>query len=851
MKIPRAPFLLVSVLLPLAAAVAADRPGASVREEMLVLPTYGFGDPDPVPCTQEKRYPYFRYDGSSALSAPKAWRAVVLENEHVKVTMLPEIGGKVWGAVDKKTGREFIYFNHAVKFRNIAMRGPWCSGGIEFNFGIMGHSPTTATPVDWCTRMNPDGSASCFVSATEYINRTTWQVEVRLNPGEDQFHTYTTWFNGSNLCQPYYQWMTAAYSARGNPQLFFPGDAYIGHEGDAHAWPVDGKGRDLSRYENNAFGSSKSYHVLNGDNRMFAVWWPEEGVGSIHANTAYDKYGRKIWLWALSRAGGIWEDLLTDTDGQYVELQSGRVFNQPRGETYRTPFKHPTFMPGGTDVFHERWGVVRDVAALQAACSGSNYVARPLQAPANFNWNTAYGHFVRGEQALRERDDRLAEKELRASLAVEPDFAPALVLLAEIELRRGHYGKVSALCAKALAVNTYDPMANYLDGLAALSAGAPDLAKARERLGLAAFSPACRASAYCLTAFSHMREGDWTSAVEAADRALLANPLSRDAALVKIVCARRAGQTAEALRMARQALRAWPLFHGAQYELQLLDAASDFPLHVRNELPEQSYLELALWYREAGLEDEALQLLGYAERSPIARILEADIHRRNGRSAESARALSAATACPAAGAFPFRRETAGALLSTIRGPHHWKFDYWTAVLLDAQGETDRARGLLNAAQDPDEAVFFLFRARLRKGEARLADLFAAQSLAPADWRVHRDLAQYFDEAGEAAKMLLAAEDGLEYAPANNALQMLRAKALVKKGDCQAAVDYLRTLNILPSEHKDNAHEIWVDAWKGLAAEARRKGDATAEREALRQVDEYPENLGAGKPFPNE
>ena len=154
--------LLLSCLLSPVVLFAA----ANVREEPLVLPTYGFGDPDPVPCTREKRYPYFRYDGSSAVAAPRTWRSVVLENDRVKVTMLPEIGGKVWGAVDKKTGREFIYFNHAVKFRNIAMRGPWCSGGIEFNFGIMGHSPTTATPVDWCTRTNPDGSASCIVSAT-------------------------------------------------------------------------------------------------------------------------------------------------------------------------------------------------------------------------------------------------------------------------------------------------------------------------------------------------------------------------------------------------------------------------------------------------------------------------------------------------------------------------------------------------------------------------------------------------------------------------------------------------------------------------------------------------------------
>ena len=825
---------------------------ASVREELLPLPTYGFGDPDPVPCTQEKRYPYWRFDGSTDVAETKSWRAVILENEYVKVTMLPEIGGKVWGAVDKRTGREFIYYNHVVKFRNIAMRGPWCSGGIEFNFGILGHSPTTATPVDWCFRSNPDGSASCFVSATEYVNRTTWQVEVRLNPGEEQFHTYTTWFNGSNLCQPYYQWMTAAYSARGNPQLYFPGSAYIGHEGDAHAWPFDEKGRDLSRYANNDFGPSKSYHVMNGDNGVFAIWWPESGVGSIHSNAVYDKYGRKIWIWALSREGGIWEDLLTDTDGQYVELQSGRVFNQPRGDTYRTPFKHPTFAPGVTDTFHEKWGVVRDAHDLAAACSASNaFVRRPLQAPADFRWDTAYGHYVRGEQAVRERDDGLGERELEESLRIEPNFLPALTLLAELHARRGRYREAAGLCQRALSINTYDPAANYLDGFVALHSGAHDqLATARERLGLAAYSPAYRAPAYVLTAYSHMREGDWDGAVAAAGRALLANPLNRDAMLVRIACARRAGRNAEAIRLAREALRTWPLFHGAWYELQRLDPLCDLRVHVRNEQPDQTYLDLACWYDTAGLEEEALQILGYAKHAAMAHVHEAAIHSRAGRVEQTARALAEAVARPAAGVFPFRHES-NVILDLARRPGaHWKLAYWAAVYLSAQGAVSDSRAMLEGVKDnADEAVFYLFRARVRKGTDKIADLFAAQSLAPREWRVYRDLAEALEEKGDAEGMLLAAEDGLAHAPKNNTLQMLRAKALVKTGECREAVDYLATLKILPSEHRDNARQIWVDAWTALAREASRKGDERGAEACEKRIAEYPENLGAGKPFP--
>ena len=247
--------------------------GATVSETSIALPTYPYGDPDPVPATSKTYWPYARYDRTSTTSVTQDWKAVVLESDRLKVTALPEIGGKVWGAVDKVTGREFIYFNHAVKFRDVAMCGPWCSGGIEFNFGIVGHHPTTAVPLPYAVRKNEDGSVSYFVGNTERICGTIWQVEVRLKDGDDFFTTRTQWFNASPLEQPYYQWMTAAYTARGgDPEMVFPGKDWIGHDGGAHPWPVDEAGRDLRAYRNNAFGENKSYHVVTGDPRYFAIW---------------------------------------------------------------------------------------------------------------------------------------------------------------------------------------------------------------------------------------------------------------------------------------------------------------------------------------------------------------------------------------------------------------------------------------------------------------------------------------------------------------------------------------------------------------------------------------------------
>jgi hypothetical protein len=102
----------------------------------------------------------------------KEWGGVVLENDYIEVTILPSQGGEIWGAVEKHNGEPFLYFNHAAKFRAIGMRGPWTSGGIEMNFGMMGHVPSTATPVDYCTRTNADGSVSCFVASLDLLTHT-------------------------------------------------------------------------------------------------------------------------------------------------------------------------------------------------------------------------------------------------------------------------------------------------------------------------------------------------------------------------------------------------------------------------------------------------------------------------------------------------------------------------------------------------------------------------------------------------------------------------------------------------------------------------------------------------------
>ena len=176
----------VICLAALCAPVATAGAKAVVKEYDRVFTTYPYSDPDPVP-TMSRFYPYFRYDGFTDKPIQKKWKVVELSNDYLQILILPEIGGKVWAAIDKTTGKPFIYFNHVVKFRDVSMRGPWTSGGMEANYGIIGHTPNCFSPVDYLVRRNPDGSASCIIGTLDLLTRTTWRLEINLPAGPGLF----------------------------------------------------------------------------------------------------------------------------------------------------------------------------------------------------------------------------------------------------------------------------------------------------------------------------------------------------------------------------------------------------------------------------------------------------------------------------------------------------------------------------------------------------------------------------------------------------------------------------------------------------------------------------------------
>ena len=358
---------LVLCLLAAAAPLAAQQ--ATIQEEKQVIKTYPFSGGDPTPIMTrssmwgrgQKLYPYYFIDEMSVDGKDQTWNVVRMENPYVQVFVLPAEGGKLIGAVEKSTNNNFIYYNRVRKYRQIALRGPWTSGGIEFNFGIKGHQATTATPVDYLTRKNPDGSVSCIVGIMDLPSRTHWSVTITIPPDKAYFETRSLFYNPTPLDQAYYVWMNTANKAGDDLEFVFPGTSYIGHDYNApeRPWPVTDDGRDLSFYKNHDFEGAPGSLFIFGKRTDFAGgYWHNSQFGFGHWALYDDMPGHKFFHWSLAPSGGIWKTLLTDSDGQYFEPQMGRLFDQE---------DHEFLAPYSSDQWREVWFPYKKIGPMVEA----------------------------------------------------------------------------------------------------------------------------------------------------------------------------------------------------------------------------------------------------------------------------------------------------------------------------------------------------------------------------------------------------------------------------------------------------------------------------------------------------
>ena len=387
----------------LALSLSAAPAEVKVWQGVLPLPTYQEGPPNPNPpfdqfTTSRFNYPYTLRDSITDRRVNTDWRAVYLENEYLKCSVLPDIGGHLYTCIDKVSGQPMFYANPSIKKAQIGYRGAWAAFGIEFNFPVS-HNWVSMSPVDFSFTRNADGSASVFVGNIDRPYGMQWTVELRLAPGSTVLEERVTLFNPSDVRHRFYWWNNAGVRVWDDSKIWYPMRWSASHGfTNVDTWPVDSSGVDLSVIHNQTQGTVSRF--VHGSREPFmGIYHPHTQTGVAHYADYADLPAKKIWSWGVDADGLDWRRALSDDNSGYVEVQAGLMRNQ---ETY-------AFLePRQSIHFTEYWMPVRAIGGISRAnLAGVLYLHREgSKFVAGFNSNRSVAaakiRILDGARVLRE-----------------------------------------------------------------------------------------------------------------------------------------------------------------------------------------------------------------------------------------------------------------------------------------------------------------------------------------------------------------------------------------------------------------------------------------------------------------
>ena len=332
-----------------------------VWEEAVEIPTYGTGKPDKNPMFLEKRvyqgssgrvYPYPVIDKIQDEKQLQAYHLVFLENEYLRIEIMPELGGRVYRAIDKTNGYDFVYYNRVIKPALVGLAGPWISGGIEFNWP-QHHRPNTFGPVEHIIGHNADGSKTVWVSEIDRMYGTKMAAGFTLNPGKAYLEIRVLLYNRTSEPQTLLWWANPAIASNEQTQSVFPPDVHFVFDHgrrDVSRFPIAtgtyykmdySAGVDISRHKNIAVPTS--YMAAHSKYDFVGSYDHALRAGVLHVANHHISPGKKQWTWGNGEFGRAWERNLTDEDGAYVELMAGVYTDNQPDFSWLQPYEEKSF----------------------------------------------------------------------------------------------------------------------------------------------------------------------------------------------------------------------------------------------------------------------------------------------------------------------------------------------------------------------------------------------------------------------------------------------------------------------------------------------------------------------------
>src|ERR1035437_3365262 len=385
---------LFTVLLALSIPLtAADVPAVKVWETTMVIPTYAAGDPEPNPMfyfgrqsqgAQAPVYPYPMYDILTGKKADKTYKIVYLENEYVRIGILPEIGGRLFEAVDKTNGYNFVYRQHVIKPTLISIIGAWISGGVEWNI-THHHRATTFLPVQYKVEENADGSKTVWVGELEVRQRMRWAVGYTIRPGKAYLEASLRILNRTPEVNTMLCFANVAVHVNDNYQVIFPPSTQLGTGHSKRVftkWPVNEEGVDISWWKNHP--SSVSVFAWNYQDDFFAGYDHGKQAGTMSIADHNIVPGKKFFEWGTNAGARNWDANLTDADGPYIELMVGAYSDNQPDYSWLQPYEGRSFSM--------KWYPFRDIDGVKKANIDAAVNLDVANGTAKMGFNTTSAH---------------------------------------------------------------------------------------------------------------------------------------------------------------------------------------------------------------------------------------------------------------------------------------------------------------------------------------------------------------------------------------------------------------------------------------------------------------------------
>jgi tetratricopeptide (TPR) repeat protein len=385
--------------LELPAAPAEETGAVKAWVQPVVLPTYAPMPPDPNPMFLETRV----YQGSSGRVYPlpftdriatgprdQSWNALHLENEFLRLMILPEIGGRIHVGFDKTNGYNFFYRQNVIKPALVGLAGPWISGGVEFNWP-QHHRPATFMPVQYQIERSANGSVTIWCGDHDPMGRLRGEHGICLYPAKAIVELKVRLYNRTPYTQTFLWWANAAARVNEHYQSFFPPDVHFVADHARRAMstfplctgryygidyrrralngiPAEERPRhfvppgnyppnDLSWYAN--IPVPTSYMAVGSKEDFFGGYDHAKSAGVVSVANHHIAPGKKQWTWGNQEFGYSWDRNLTDEDGPYIELMTGvYTDNQP---------DFSLLAPGETKTFSQYWYPIQEIGPAQKA----------------------------------------------------------------------------------------------------------------------------------------------------------------------------------------------------------------------------------------------------------------------------------------------------------------------------------------------------------------------------------------------------------------------------------------------------------------------------------------------------